>query len=85
MEFRTRFKFGDQVYTYQNNILQKYTIAGIVARRLTPSAIVIEYLLWTGTEEIGVPEEMCFANGDEVLEDLEKQFEKLRNQESDEN
>jgi hypothetical protein len=85
MEIKTKFNYGDYVFIYRKNELQKYQITGITTKYFSPSVSSVEYRLWTGMEEIGVPEELCFANEDEVRADLEDQFEKLRNQESDEN
>ena len=77
MEFRTKFKYGDYVFVYRNSVLQKYQIVGVTIRQFSPTQIGVEYRLWTTIEEIGMPEESCFANEDEVRADLEKRFEEL--------
>jgi hypothetical protein len=80
MDIKTKFKAGGHLYTYRNGELEKFRVSKINIKVLSlpAEAISIEYELWTGREHISVPEELCFANLDEIYLDLQKRFEKLR-------
>jgi hypothetical protein len=83
MEIITKFKPGDWVYTNRYNMLQRYVITGVIVTVIPSGIPLIEYQLWTeGSGDILVPQEVCFANEDEVRADLEKRLQELSNQES---
>lgn len=82
MEFEPDYMPTQEVFTFWNGRLELFTITEVKMTINRDWTATIEYLLWTGSEHILVPENLCFEYESQVRAALEKRFEELSNQES---